>query len=114
MPNPLSAVPRHVGSSLTTLTSVIKGSAEEEIKRALITKQRRLQLAELMGTPGSKDEAGATPKPEQADGFAKQMVEKIVQNIQLFVNKVHLRYEDSISSEVRPPMRPFSIHALPR
>ena len=55
-----------------------------------------------MGTPGSKDEAGATPKPEQADGFAKQMVEKIVQNIQLFVNKVHLRYEDSISSEVRP------------
>lgn len=63
----------------------------------MVTKQRRLQLAELMGTPSLKDEPEA-PKVEKSDGFAKQMIEKIVQNIQLFVNKVHVRYEDSISS----------------
>lgn len=87
----------------------------------MVTKQRRLQLAELMGTPSLKDEPEA-PKVEKSDGFAKQMIEKIVQNIQLFVNKVHVRYEDSISSPgvrglpfacVRPDVR-VTEHVLRR
>eukprot|EP01098_Paradermamoeba_levis_P016483 TRINITY_DN8923_c0_g1_i1.p1 TRINITY_DN8923_c0_g1~~TRINITY_DN8923_c0_g1_i1.p1 ORF type:complete len:237 (-),score=82.50 TRINITY_DN8923_c0_g1_i1:49-759(-) len=64
-------------------------NAEEELKKELKTKKRLLQLAELM--EGGDQESG----DKKDEGFTARLVTKIVDNLQIYINKVHFRYEDS-------------------
>ncbi len=60
----------------------------------MVTKRKQLQLAELIGAGGGGGDDKAPPTEEQESGFAKKLVERVVHNIQLYVNEVHIRYED--------------------
>jgi len=46
----------------------------------------------------------------QSEGFFDRMIAKVVNNIQIFVDKVHIRYEDdpTSSSSAKPNQSPFS------
>lgn len=73
---------------------------EEEEERAQALKQAKLQEAELLaqGLPNKGDD-------KQAESFISSLVTKIVDNVQITVRNIHVRYEDSISN----PQFPFSI-----
>eukprot|EP01102_Stenamoeba_stenopodia_P012691 TRINITY_DN4034_c0_g3_i1.p1 TRINITY_DN4034_c0_g3~~TRINITY_DN4034_c0_g3_i1.p1 ORF type:complete len:542 (-),score=132.61 TRINITY_DN4034_c0_g3_i1:760-2385(-) len=68
-------------------------------KRLQNTKLRRLQILELLRNKDDLDVDADEKKQQQAktendDGFMKRLITKIVDNIQIFIDKVHIRYED--------------------
>jgi len=83
---------------------------EEEQARAIKTKKKRLQLAEVLGFDKADDPTEAQKLVEQqqqqrkGDGFISRFIMKVVDNLQFFVDKVHIRYEDDVSN----PNLPFS------
>ncbi|CAG8543869.1 1688_t:CDS:10, partial [Acaulospora colombiana] len=75
--------------------------AEEEEERAQQLKQEKLANAELLQT--------STPLTEEDNqknqSFINQLVTKIVDNLQISINNIHIRYEDKLSD----PGHPFSV-----
>ena len=73
-------------------------------------KRRNLQLAELMGAQG-----GAQAEPEPAadsGGYFSSYVSLIVNNLQIYIDRVHIRYEDAASNpQVHSPPS-WLLHAL--
>lgn len=72
----------------------------EEDKRAQALKQEHLQQAELL--------AGGNVMPAddvQQESFISSLVTRIVDNVQVTVRNIHVRYEDALSS----PAHPFSV-----
>lgn len=76
---------------------------KEEDERAQAAKQAKLEQAELFstGVPAAKPEANAA----NTESFISSLVTKIVDNVQVTMRNIHLRYEDALSS----PEHPFSI-----
>ena len=55
-------------------------------------------LAELTGADPIADAKKADEPPKTGDSFAERAVKKIVDNIQVFVERIHIRFEDDITS----------------
>ncbi len=68
--------------------------AAEGAERALAQKLGRLQLAEMLGLDAPpSDKPQATQEPEKR-GWFESLAMKVVDNIQIFLDRVHVRYED--------------------
>ena len=76
---------------------------EEEAKRQQALKMERLESAELL-KEGSG--AGLSKEEQQKNqSFTDSLVTKIVNNLQISVKRIHVRYEDTLSS----PEHPFAL-----
>ncbi|CCG84915.1 protein of unknown function [Taphrina deformans PYCC 5710] len=75
---------------------------EDEKRRAQALKQEKLDSAELLNrrTPELSNE-----ESKKSQSFADSMSTKIIDNLQIMIQGVHIRYEDEISS----PGNPFSV-----
>lgn len=70
---------------------------DEEEERTQAVKQSKLASAELIG----QDQIGNDAKQES---FTQSLVTKILDNLQITVRNIHIRYEDKLSN----PQHPFS------
>ncbi|CEL57657.1 Vacuolar protein sorting-associated protein 13 OS=Saccharomyces cerevisiae (strain ATCC 204508 / S288c) GN=VPS13 PE=1 SV=1 [Rhizoctonia solani AG-1 IB] len=77
--------------------------AEDEARKQA-TKQERLNAAELVRVRGQMADASTTNDSQQHQGLIESITGRIVNNVQITVKNIHIRYEDSISA----PGHPFS------
>ncbi|CEH13766.1 Vacuolar protein sorting-associated protein [Ceraceosorus bombacis] len=75
---------------------------EEEEERAQAAKLEKLANAELLGTSSSIGVSEADAQKNES--FTSSLVTKIVDNLQITVRNIHVRYEDKLSN----PEHPFS------
>ncbi|KAF4595031.1 vacuolar protein sorting-associated protein vps13 [Ophiocordyceps camponoti-floridani] len=76
---------------------------KEEEQRSQRLKMEKLDSAELLK---EKNREGMSPEEQQKNqSFTQSLVTKIVDNLQITVKKIHIRYEDSISA----PGHPFAL-----
>ena len=68
------------------------------------TKRRQLRLYELLNS-NSDDKDNAQPEPEsiteekeESVGYLSSYTALIVNNLQIYIDKVHIRYEDNLSN----------------
>ncbi|KAL7273138.1 Vacuolar protein sorting-associated protein 13 [Rhizina undulata] len=76
---------------------------EEEERRLQVLKQEKLQNAELLqerNTEGMSEE-----EQQKNQSFMESLTTKILDNLQITVKNIHIRYEDSIST----PGHPFAL-----
>ncbi|KAF8984234.1 hypothetical protein BGZ46_008534 [Entomortierella lignicola] len=87
------------------LLCVPKGESEydpeEEAARAQALKEDRLENAELLST---KTPVGMDDEEKKNATFLNQLITKVVDNLQVSINNIHVRYEDKMSD----PKHPFS------
>lgn len=77
--------------------------AEEEEKRAQAVKLEKLESAELLKEQST---AGMSAEEQQKNqSFTQSLVTAIVDNLQVTIKNVHIRYEDSIAT----PGHPFAL-----
>ena len=76
---------------------------EEERKRAHAVKMEKLENAELLKERNS--EALSQEEQQKNQSFTDSLVTAIVDNLQVVIKNIHLRYEDSMSA----PGHPFAI-----
>ncbi|PSN61047.1 vacuolar protein sorting-associated protein 13 [Corynespora cassiicola Philippines] len=77
--------------------------AEEEERRAHAVKMEKLDSAELLK---ERNTEGMSPEEQQKNqSFTASLVTAIVDNVQITVKNIHIRYEDSISD----PGHPFAL-----
>src|SRR3989338_4998006 len=76
-------------------------SIEAAKKKALKAKRQQLDLEEAFSTEkylallkDQKSEVGIERREEKEAGFFEKMITKLVSNIQVFIDRVHIRYED--------------------
>lgn len=87
---------------LATPTDFSKSSPEEDEARRQAAKQEKLENAELISR---QPKAGMTEEEEKRnESFTASLVTKIVDNLQIEVRNIHIRYEDHVSV----PEHPFS------
>ncbi|KAF1944820.1 vacuolar protein sorting-associated protein 13 [Clathrospora elynae] len=77
--------------------------AEEEDKRAHAVKMEKLDSAELLKERNT--EGMSAEEQEKNQSFTASLVTAIVDNVQVTVKNIHIRYEDSISD----PGHPFAL-----
>jgi len=89
------------------LLAVPKGETEydaaEEEKRSQQVKQEKLENAELLQTKPVG--ANSQEDDQKNQSFVNQLVTKIVDNLQISINNIHIRYEDKLSD----PGHPFAV-----
>ncbi|KAL1920744.1 uncharacterized protein VTP21DRAFT_11379 [Calcarisporiella thermophila] len=78
-----------------------KFDAEEGDQRAQKLKQERLENWELLG----KEPAKSQEEDHANASFVNQLVTKIIDNLQISIMNIHIRYEDNLST----PGHPFSV-----
>ena len=76
---------------------------EEEKKRAHAVKMEKLENAELLKERNS--EGLSQEEQQKSQSFTDSLVTAIVDNLQVVIKNIHLRYEDSISA----PGHPFAL-----
>lgn len=87
---------------LAVPTDSAKATPEEDEARAQAAKQEKLENAEMMTTQPS---AGMSLEDEKKnESFTASLITKIVDNLQIEVRSIHIRYEDKLSV----PGHPFS------
>jgi vacuolar protein sorting-associated protein 13A/C len=76
---------------------------EEEAKRTHTVKMEKLENAELLK---QRNTEGLSPEEQKkSQSFAQSLTTAIVDNLQVSIKSIHIRYEDSISS----PGHPFAL-----
>jgi vacuolar protein sorting-associated protein 13A/C len=70
---------------LSTPKYFTKYDEESEFKRAQNTKQKRLQISEMMQSDNS------TKENNNSDSFTGRLIAKIINNLQIFIKNVHFR-----------------------
>jgi hypothetical protein len=87
-------------------------SDAEERDRLERTKKRRLQLADLLGLDAPEEEVDEAEKikrrrkaEEENDSVFGKLKMKILNNIQVKVENIHIRYQDDLSN----PQNPFAL-----
>ncbi|OCT48539.1 Vacuolar protein sorting-associated protein 13 [Cladophialophora carrionii] len=70
--------------------------AEEEEKRAVAVKLEKLESAELLKEQNT--EAMSAEEQQKSQSFTQSFVTAIVDNLQVSIKNVHVRYEDSIAT----------------
>ncbi|KAH9835542.1 vacuolar protein sorting-associated protein 13 [Rhodofomes roseus] len=78
-------------------------SAEEE-KRQQAAKMERIENAELLHVRGKSD---VSQDSQQSEGLISSLIAKIINNLQVSVKNIHIRYEDKMSV----PGHPFAAGA---
>ncbi|KAH9944371.1 vacuolar protein sorting-associated protein 13 [Epithele typhae] len=73
--------------------------AEEEERRMQAAKFERLENAELLNV---RTRADASPDNAQSQGLVSSLVTKIINNLQITVRNIHIRYEDNMSVPGHP------------
>ncbi|KAL2433872.1 Intermembrane lipid transfer protein VPS13 [Exophiala dermatitidis] len=76
---------------------------EEEEKRAVAVKLEKLESAELLKERNT--EAMSPEEQKKNQSFTQSLVTAIVDNLQVSIKNVHIRYEDSIAT----PGHPFAV-----
>ena len=76
---------------------------DEEKKRAQSVKMEKLESAELLKERNTEGQSAEEQQKNQS--FTDSLVTAIVDNVQISVKNIHLRYEDSIAT----PSHPFAI-----
>ncbi|KAN0063379.1 Vacuolar protein sorting-associated protein 13 [Thecaphora frezii] len=84
-------------------SNVEMDEAEEE-ERAQAAKQEKLANAELLGRDGQQSIGMSQEDAQKNESFTSSLVTKIVDNLQITVRNIHIRYEDKLSN----PEHPFS------
>ncbi|KAK9707772.1 Vacuolar protein sorting-associated protein 13, partial [Basidiobolus ranarum] len=84
-------------------------SQEEEERREQALKQERLETIGLLRTQSN---SGQGQENVKSTSFATQLVTKIVDNLQVSINNIHIRYEDKISNPEHPFSVGFTLHEL--
>lgn len=74
-------------------------SAEEEEQRAQMLKQRRLATAELLADSQTKQTDQTSGNNE---GFISSLTTKIIDNLQVSIKNIHIRFEDNVSDPGHP------------
>ncbi|SCV68005.1 BQ2448_126 [Microbotryum intermedium] len=88
---------------LAVPTDSAKATPEEDAARAQAAKLEKLENAELMT---AQPTTGLSAEEEQKNSsFTTSLVNKIVDNLQLEIRNIHIRYEDKLSV----PGHPFSV-----
>ncbi|QRV76706.1 vacuolar protein sorting-associated protein 13 [Ceratobasidium sp. AG-Ba] len=82
--------------------SAFDPAENEERKQA--TKQERLSAAEIVRMKGQAADLSEKNTSQEQQGLIESMTTRIVNNVQVTVKNIHIRYEDSISA----PGHPFS------
>ncbi|EIW86715.1 vacuolar protein sorting-associated protein 13 [Coniophora puteana RWD-64-598 SS2] len=72
---------------------------EEEEQRAQAAKAERLESAELLHMRGRADASETSP---QNEGLWSSLTAKIINNLQITVKNIHIRYEDKLSVPGHP------------
>lgn len=73
---------------------------EEENKRAHDVKMEKLENAELLK---QRNVEGVSPEEQQkSQSFTESLTTAIVDNLQVSIKNIHIRYEDAISTESHP------------
>jgi vacuolar protein sorting-associated protein 13A/C len=68
---------------------------EEEEERAQAAKAERLENAELLHMRGGTD--AVAENTQQTQGLWASLIAKIINNFQITVKNIHIRYEDKLS-----------------
>lgn len=76
----------------------------EEDERAQAAKQEKLANAELLGRDSSSSVSMSAEDAQKNESFTSSLITKIVDNLQITVRNIHIRYEDDLSN----PEHPFS------
>ncbi|KAH6917385.1 vacuolar protein sorting-associated protein vps13 [Coprinopsis sp. MPI-PUGE-AT-0042] len=74
-------------------------SPEEEEARKQAAKAERLESAELLHMKG---QAETQPDSVQTQGLIQSLITKVINNLQVTVKNIHIRYEDSLSVPGHP------------
>jgi len=69
--------------------------------RELKIKRRNLQLAELMSSKSS-DKKNEDTESNTGGGYFSSYTSLIINNLQIYIDRVHIRYEDPISNPANP------------
>jgi len=76
---------------------------ETEEKREQYTKKKRVELAEMFVAKNSKNkDKDKKEKKEDDNSVSNWMLTKIMDNIQIFIDKIHIRYEDTRADSLHP------------
>ncbi|ORY90221.1 hypothetical protein BCR35DRAFT_261800 [Leucosporidium creatinivorum] len=89
---------------LAVPTDSSKATPEEDAARAQAAKLEKLENAELMTAHGPTTGMSAEEEKKNSS-FTASLINKIVDNLQLEVRNIHIRYEDKLSV----PGHPFSV-----
>ncbi|KAL9128311.1 MAG: hypothetical protein Q9217_002989 [Psora testacea] len=76
---------------------------EEEVKRAYDVKMEKLENAELLKQRNS--EGLSQDEQQKSHSFAESITTAIIDNLQVSIKNIHIRYEDSIAT----PGHPFAL-----
>ncbi len=90
---------------LAVPTDSSKSTPEEDAERAYAAKLEKLENAELLSGQSQTDLSAEEHKKNQS--FSASLITKIVDNLQIEVRNIHLRYEDNLSV----PGHPFACGA---
>ena len=74
--------------------------AEEEEKRAVAVKLEKLESAELLKERNT--EGMSKEEQQKQQGFTQSLTTAIVDNLQVSVKNVHIRYEDAVATDGHP------------
>ncbi|KAK7694663.1 hypothetical protein QCA50_001851 [Cerrena zonata] len=74
--------------------------ADEEEKRIQATKFERLENAELLHIQGKAEQAQGDQ--QQSQGLISSLIGKVINNLQVTVKNIHIRYEDKLSVPGHP------------
>lgn len=78
--------------------------ASLKLKRERSFRQKRLQFAELIGEDPLSDTAKEESKDvTKGESFTEKAVKKIVNNLQVYIERVHVRFEDGVTSSEKIP-----------
>ncbi|KAL6309957.1 vacuolar protein sorting-associated protein 13 [Sparassis latifolia] len=84
---------------LVVSSSQSKYDPEEDEQRKQATKEERLQNAELLHVRGTSD---VSQDSQQSEGLVASLTTKIINNLQVTVRNIHVRYEDQLSVPGHP------------
>lgn len=88
--------------------SVEVDEAEEE-ERAQAAKQEKLANAELLGRDSGSAVGMSAEEAQKSESFTSSLVTKIVDNLQITVRNIHVRYEDKLSNPEHPFAAGFTL-----
>ena len=79
-----------------------ESNAKERKEKDYLIKKRNLQLADLMNSDQNAQEDELPPLDENVNssggGYFSAYTSLIVNNLQIYIDQVHIRYEDEISN----------------
>ena len=90
------------------MQKIVGKKFDAKVREKFLQKQKHKKLEEYDMLPKKEDKKDASPKKDEGskkeDSFGFNLATRIIDNLQLEVRNVHIRYEDSISN----PAKPFS------